>query len=54
MEKLIEKLSYFYEIDINNCLMTNKDWIIELAKAMQHNSYKKDFIKEYKEYKKLR
>ena len=33
-EKIISDLIYYYEVDIDNCLMTHKDWIKEIANAL--------------------
>ena len=54
LESLIADLEYYYEEDINNCTMTNKDWIEELAKAMTYQNYKQDFQEELKEYQESR
>ena len=51
---LIEKLVYYYEIDLDNCTMKNGDWIEELAKAMLDENYKKKFLEQYEDYKALR
>jgi len=53
MEHLIERLRHYYEIDLDNCKMTNEDWIIELAKAMTNKNYKQNFIEEHEEYCKI-
>ena len=47
---LEERLIHMYEVDIDNCLMTNKDWIKELALAMTDPEYKSKFQAEYTEY----
>ena len=54
MEELIERLRYYYEIDLDNCEMTQEDWITELAKAMYYDHYKEKFIEQHEEYKKIR
>ena len=50
-KELQEKLSHYYELDLSNCLMTNEDWIQELANALANpTEYLKGFQKEYEEY----
>ena len=44
LEELIERLRHFYEIDLDNCNMTNELWIEELAQAMHDKNYKKNFL----------
>ena len=53
MKELIERLKHYYEIGRNNCAMTNETWIEELAEAMLDKNYKKKFIAEHEEYKKM-
>jgi len=43
-------LMYMYEVDRNNCVMRDKDWIRELALAMTDPKYKEKFLAEYDEY----
>ena len=52
-EELIERLKHYYEIGRNNCAMTNETWIEEVAEAMLDKNYKKKFIAEHEEYKKM-
>ena len=49
VHKLKQKLSFYYEVDIDNCTMTHDDWITELANAMLHPDFYKEFIREYDE-----
>ena len=54
VKELIEKLKRYYEIDRNNCNMTNEDWIEELAKSMANpDTYRIQFFQELIEYNKL-
>jgi hypothetical protein len=54
MEEIREKLAHYYELDLNNCLMSHEDWIDELAKALSNpTAYKEEFDKEYEEYKEM-
>ena len=54
VKELIEKLKRYYEIDRNNCNMTNEDWIEELAKCMSKpDTYRIQFFNELIEYNKL-
>ena len=48
--EILETIIHLYEIDIDNCLMSHKDWAIELSKALTNSNYLKELIKEYKEY----
>ncbi len=51
MNNLKEKFEHYYEIDLDNCYMTNDDWIQELAKALSDPiTYIEDFNKEYSQY----
>ena len=50
LDELKEKLIYYYEVDINNCEMTDKDWIEELARCMLYDDYKETFFRSYEEY----
>ena len=50
LDELKEKLIYYYEVDINNCEMTDKDWIEELARCMLYDDYKETFFRCYEEY----
>ena len=50
MIELKEKLIHYYEIDLDNCNMSQMDWIDELAKAMTDTNYLEKFNKQYKEY----
>lgn len=45
-----EMLTYMYEVDRGNCLMTNEDWIKELALAMTDPDYKSKFLVAHQSY----
>lgn len=46
-----EKLTRYYEVDLDNCKMTNKMWVEELAKCMiDSDDYVKDFNLKLKQY----
>jgi len=46
-----EKLRHYYEVDIDNCIMTNEDWIDEILMALKDpEEYTKNFKEEYKNY----
>ena len=51
-ERLTEMLSYYYEVDRDNCMMSQKDFIKELAKALTDKDYLEKFKAEYVDYKK--
>ena len=48
---LKEQLIQFYEIDIDNCNMTNIDWVTLITKLMITNDYKYTVLSELKQYK---
>jgi hypothetical protein len=50
MIQIKEKLIHYYEIDLDNCNMSQEDWVDELAKAMSDPNYLDKFNKEYKQY----
>jgi len=53
-KKLRDDLEYYYELDLNNCTMTNKMWIGEITLLMTNKDYKNEILKEIKEYKRIR
>jgi len=53
-KELKDDLEYYYELDLNNCQMTNKSWINEIALLMTNKDYKNQILKEIKEYKQTR
>jgi hypothetical protein len=53
-KKILEDLLYYYEIDLDNCAMTNKDWINELTLLITNPEYKNEILKEIEEYKQVR
>ena len=40
-EDIVSILTFFYEVDLNNCLMEHGDWIEELASALTDPEYLK-------------
>jgi len=50
IQNIKERLIHYYEIDLNNCNMSQEDWVDELAKAMSDPNYLETFNKEYKRY----
>ena len=46
-----QKLEYYYELDLNNCIMTHKEWIGQLSEALTNEDYLKNFLKEFEQYK---
>jgi len=52
--ELVNKIRHYYEVDIDNCAMTQDDWIIELANAMVDPEYYQKFVREYNDYLKER
>ena len=53
-KNILEDLHYYYEIDLDNCAMTNKDWINELTLLITNPEYKNEILKEIEEYKQVR
>jgi len=50
-ENIIADLIHYYEVDINNCLMTHEGWIEQIANALMDKKYLSKLKKEVKEYK---
>lgn len=51
IEELKEKLTRYYEVDLDNCNMTNEMWIEQLAECMvDSDEYIKDFNNNLKDY----
>lgn len=38
-KEVVDELMHYYEVDIDNCLMSHTDWIKELAKAITDKNY---------------
>ena len=38
-QEIIDNLTYYYEVDLDNCLMTHKDWIEQVANALTDRDY---------------
>tara|TARA_R110002153_G_scaffold123233_3_gene269264 strand:- start:477 stop:653 length:177 start_codon:yes stop_codon:yes gene_type:complete len=51
---LTADLIRYYEIDINNCTMTNKQWIAEIVEALTNKEYLNEFNIELNLYNELR
>ena len=51
---LASQLSHFYELDLDNCTMSHKNWIDEITSAMYDEDFYLNFQKEYSQYKKER
>ncbi len=49
-----EDLENYYEIDLDNCLMNNIDWIEQIALLMTNKDYDKEILSEINLYKKTR
>jgi|DEB0MinimDraft_6_1074348.scaffolds.fasta_scaffold15109_4 uncharacterized protein YsxB (DUF464 family) len=49
-KELIETLTHFYEVDIDNCKMTNETWIEQLAEALTNPEYLNELMQDYNEY----
>jgi len=53
-KNLVDDLQYYYELDLDNCLMKNKDWIKTIALLMTNKDYKTKILKEIADYKLIR
>jgi hypothetical protein len=51
---LTADLIRYYEIDINNCTMTNEQWISEIVEALTNKEYLNEFNIELNLYNELR
>ena len=51
---LQEDLIQFYEIDIDNCRMSNLDWIREMSLLICTKHYKYQMLSEIEQYKTIR
>jgi len=49
-----EDLENYYEIDLDNCHMTNIDWIREITLLIVTKDYDKEILSEINLYKKTR
>ncbi len=49
-QEIIDMLTHFYELDLENCTMTHKDWVKELAKALTDSEYLSKLQVEYNSY----
>jgi hypothetical protein len=52
-QEIIDMFTHFYEVDMQNCLMTHADWIEEVAKALTDKEYLNKMRAEYKTYLKM-
>ena len=50
LSSLIEQLKHYYEVDIDNCVMTHESWIGQIAEAMTDPNYEQKFNEYYREY----
>lgn len=53
-KKIRDDLEYYFEIDLNNCEMTHKDWINEITLLITSDEYKYELLNEINEYKRIR
>tara|TARA_R110002167_G_scaffold274320_1_gene480408 strand:+ start:13 stop:189 length:177 start_codon:yes stop_codon:yes gene_type:complete len=51
---LTADLIRYYEIDLNNCTMTNEQWISEIVEAITNKEYLNEFNTELNLYNELR
>jgi len=43
-------LEFYYEIDVDNCGITNKDWLDLVVQALTDKDFMIDFMDEFMEY----
>lgn len=53
-KKVRDDLEYYFELDLDNCRMTHKDWINEITLLIISNDYKYELLSEINEYKRIR
>ena len=49
-QEIVEMITYLYEVDVDNFLMTPEDWIKDIAKAFTDKGLLGRFVGDYKEY----
>lgn len=49
-EQITKMLEFYYEIDVDNCGMTNKDWLDLVVQALTDKDFMIDFMDEFMEY----
>ena len=50
-KNVLSMLTNLYEIDIDNCVMTHKQWINQIAMALTYKDYYNELVSDYKEYR---
>ena len=50
-KNVLGMLTNLYEIDIDNCVMTHKQWINQIAMALTYKDYYNELVSDYKEYR---
>tara|TARA_A100000171_G_C1998079_1_gene80522 strand:+ start:155 stop:340 length:186 start_codon:yes stop_codon:yes gene_type:complete len=53
-KKVRDDLEYYFELDLDNCGMTHKDWINEITLLIITNDYKYELLSQLSEYKRIR
>jgi hypothetical protein len=48
--EIISMLEHYYELDLDNCLMSHKHWVEIVASALTNKDYLKELQAEYKIY----
>ena len=48
--EIIDLISHLYETDIDNCIMSHSQWVIEVANALTDKKYLSNLVIEYKVY----
>ena len=49
-EQITKMIEFYYEIDVDNCWMTNKDWLDLVVQAITDKDFMIDFMDEFMEY----
>tara|TARA_R110002012_G_scaffold320046_1_gene542214 strand:+ start:577 stop:786 length:210 start_codon:yes stop_codon:yes gene_type:complete len=49
-EQITKMLEFYYKIDVDNCGMTNKDWLDLVVQALTDKDFMIDFMDDFIEY----
>lgn len=50
-QEIINDLTFYYEVDLDNCTMTHQEWIKVVARALTDKNYLSELMEEIKQYK---
>ena len=49
-QKLFQMFETYYDVDLDNCLMTHEDWIRNIVEALTDDNYLDKMMVFFKEY----